>query len=390
MSHFTTMLRSGAIADEETFRVVLTAAAREGEVSTVKSVLRKVWNIDVDAIMAGKDENDILPREMPKASPLHPTSKLLFTVAHAFGINNDVPAALRLVDFIARHYDITIPLEVWSQLFEWTFVLALNRPGSKSHSGGFNVNALPRSSVLRLWETMTNSPYFIQPTMGMYNHLVKNLMLQGSTPELAARMEEGRIIYRQSYERSKELLYELKSELALRDSVRGTALEAEVTSHSRSLEHMRADFEQADLIRRRNRFWLRRWLRLLLASVRQWVYNDPSPAWSLEHIPRMLWEWRDYAPRHVRYETAGGIVEFTIKTDEEILAQQRRNLEFHQGEQEILDRVPRYVGGSWLREYHMPKRLAEALMAESTQRADYRVVGDAGDQESASDRLQEA
>ncbi|KAK5122029.1 hypothetical protein LTR85_004275 [Meristemomyces frigidus] len=347
---FGEMLKKGAIANEESFRVVMMAAAREGELSTVKSVLRKVWNIDVDALVAGQDEAEIRPKDIPKSSHLYPTSKLLFTFAHAFAINNDIPTALRLVDFVARHYNLTISQEVWSQLFEWTFVLASTRSGAKSREDGTKTGQLPLQSVMNLWETMTAAPYLIKPTMGMYNRLVKNLFYRDMTPAIVEKMNEGRKIYYSSSNKARKLWTRLYADIMLaeRDP---TLVE--------SLEHLRSEWEYADLIRKRNLFWLKRWLRLLLGSMRTTVTSDVNGDWSLRHIPRLLWEWRQQAPHHVRYETVGGIVEFNTRSQADVDANALRGAGWRLERQETLDKVPRYIGHAWLSEGVglLPKRM---------------------------------
>lgn len=172
------MLKDGAVANEESFRIVMTALAREGDLETVQSILHRMWNINVDGLRKGKDEEALKPKYMDPSNPLRPTANLLFTVAHAFGINNDIPIALRLVDFIARHYDLQIPRETWEQLFEWTFVLSLPRTGVKARTDGTREGELPQQAVANLWNTMTGTAYLIKPTMGMYNHLMRNLQME--------------------------------------------------------------------------------------------------------------------------------------------------------------------------------------------------------------------
>ncbi|KAK4541024.1 hypothetical protein LTR36_008393 [Oleoguttula mirabilis] len=335
------MLKSGVVANEESFWVVIMAAAREGEMSTVKAVLRKVWSIDVDALVAGKDAAEIRPKELERSSHLYPTSNLLFAIAHAFGINNDIPTALRIVDLVARHYKLTISQEVWSQLFEWTFVLASPRTGAKSRVDGTKTGQLPLQSVMNLWETMTGAPYLVQPTMGMYNRLIKNLFSRDKTPLVIEKMEEGRRLYHDSSIRAKQLWTALESDIILFEHN---------PSVVDSLEHSRDDWEHAELIRKRNLFWLKRWLRLLLATMRSRVGIDMSADWSFRHIPRLLWEWRHYAPRHVSYETAGGIVEFDIRSQEDIDAQTIRAAGWKVNQLKVLGRLPKYVGHRWLTE----------------------------------------
>lgn len=338
---FGQMLKNGAIANEESFRIVIMAAAREGELSTVRSVLRKVWNVDVDALLAGQEESEILPKQVPKDSTLYPTSKLLFTIAHAYGINNDIPTALRLVDFVARHYKLTISEEVWSQLFEWTFVLACPHTGKNSAVDGTKTGKLPLQSVMDLWVTMTGAPYFVRPNMGMYNRLIKNLSHRQMSPAIVEKMQEGRQIYFDSIDHARKLYTGLNSGLIL--SERDPTL-------VESLEHLRSEWEISDLHRKRNLFWVKRWLRLLLSGMRKRIQVDFDGDWSYRHIPRLLWEWKKFAPTRVSYEIVGGNVEFDIRSQEEIDASALSRAGRLSAQQRVLDRVSRYVGHMWMRE----------------------------------------
>lgn len=340
MRIFNEMLANGAIADEESFRILMTAAAREGDVNTVKSVLKKVWGIDIDGILAGTNEETMAPKQLPEHSPLMPTTSLLWTIAHAFGINNDIPTALRTVDFVARHYNLSISLKVWSQLFEWTFVLAIPRYGTAKRDSS-NVGQLPAQSVLRLWQTMTGEPYRIEPTMGMYNYLIKNLFKRQCTPLIIDHMQHGYEIFRRHRRRAYMLRRSLKAQLENR---------ANGFPHD-SVETLRADWEHADLIRQRDVFWVKRWLRLLLGSTADWSGRGKDADGSLfaRKLPKLLWRWRAWAPTKVRYKTPTGRVEIEIRTEEEMLASGLNKERYEEKKSALVGEAPRYVGNAWVR-----------------------------------------
>ncbi|KAI7560298.1 hypothetical protein KC317_g9815, partial [Hortaea werneckii] len=164
----------------------------------------------------------------PSTSPLHPTPSLLTTLAHAYGINNAIPTALKVIDHFSRCYALSIPHATWSELLEWTFVLSVPRTGQKAHHDGTRAGQLPLSAVGDLWETMTGGTtttmkadgegeverkgYNVQPDMRMYDYLVKNLVLRDMGPEILDRMREGRDLYLRSRKAAKEawqnLLYQ--------------------------------------------------------------------------------------------------------------------------------------------------------------------------------------
>jgi hypothetical protein len=344
MHFFSDMLRNGAIANEESFRTVITALAREGDVATVKSILRRMWNIDVDELMGGKDEASLKPKGMSHSNSLRLTEDFLFTIAHAFCINNDIPTALRLVDFIARHYDLTIPTKTWDQLFEWTFVLAVPRTGVKARTDGTKEGQLPQQSVLNLWNTMTGAPYLIRPTMGMYNNLIRNLQSRDLPPLMYEKMREGIALYRQERRKALMAFQRLKREI---DNIQ--RLPSYVPPVP--LETLRREYEYLDLIRMRNYFFVRRWVHLLLSTIQTRIHIDHSGDWCLRNIPRILWEWRHFAGKagnNIRYEVTGGQVEFKIRDEAEV--EENKAIKQFQMERrrKVLDQVPLLLGEEWV------------------------------------------
>lgn len=344
---FNEMHADGAVPDEETFRILITAASREGDIATVKSILKKVWNIDVDAVVAGEDESTIIPKSLPTYSPLHPTSELLFVLAQAFGTNNDIPTALRLVDFVARYYNFPITQDVWSQLFEWTFVLSLPRTGTDRKTGA-NAGKLPQDSVLKLWNTMTSEPYSIQPTIRMYNLLIKNLFRRGMSSEIAQKMREGRGLYflhqRQTNHAWDKLQFKLRQEYP----------------SSEKVEKLRHEFEAADLVRKRDLIWLTRWVRLWLGSFRRSHREAYKEQRTARELPGLLWEWRRHAPTIVKYETPTGFVNFRIRGEGDIKRFAEERLEHRTGLREVMRGAERYVGERWVEgEVRVANRLRE-------------------------------
>lgn len=351
MRVFSDMLKHGAIANEESFCNIIMAAAREGDLSTVKSIVRKVWEIDIDALVAGKNEAEISSKEVHENSPLQPTSKVLFALAHAFSINNDIPTALRLVDFVARRYDVEVSFKVWRELFEWTFVLANPRTGEKARTDDTKFGQLPKQSVLSLWYTMTGPPYFIKPTMGMYNHLIKNLQHRDHTPELYEKMWEGRQLYYASVRESRLAFEKLKQ-------ATGSGGHATATS----LENLRRNFEFLDIIRKRNFFWCKRWLRLFLSTLRSFNRVDKQSDWALREIPRTLWEWRQFLPAVVKYNGESGLVELTTRSQAEVGANRIDLMERKNARDAVLQKVPLFTSENWVTQKrstawrHSPRR----------------------------------
>jgi len=322
MALFSDMLEHGAAADEKTFRNIILAGAQAGDMALVKSILMKVWDVDVDALASGRTERLSASKSIPADSPLYPTSKTLFAVGHTFAVNNDIPMALRLVDFIARRYAIDIDIETWSHLFEWTTVLAAPRTGAKSLDGGARTGQLPYRSVLDLWRTMCGPPYHVAPTMAMYDQLIKNLQHCDSPNIMYEMMCEGRQLYLQSIADARKHFNRLQLAVDQDLSIETASESQEATlwhhASQPSQEELKRNFERSDLTRKTNMHWCKRWLRLLLSTLRAIDRTDAGEEWTLRRMPRFLWEWRDLAPSLVRYDTIGGVIEFNIRTVEEI------------------------------------------------------------------------
>lgn len=109
---FSDMVERGVVGDERTFSLLMISLARVGDVQGVNGILSRVWGINVDKLMT-EDERTLWESIFfPLDSPYRPTSVLLSAVAYSFAINNEIPMALRLIDYISRKYSITIPTEV--------------------------------------------------------------------------------------------------------------------------------------------------------------------------------------------------------------------------------------------------------------------------------------
>ena len=148
--------------DEHTFINLMVAFAREGDLEGVKSILRSVWNIDVDALKDLDEEEIESPTFYEDNSPLRPSSHLLYCVAYVFGINNDFPQAFRLVDYISRNCNIPITTPVWQTLCEHCLVLSLHRsPNSVRFDQA--TGQLHLSVFDSFWRTMIDEPHNVVP-----------------------------------------------------------------------------------------------------------------------------------------------------------------------------------------------------------------------------------
>ncbi|KAI5840192.1 mitochondrial ATPase expression-domain-containing protein [Morchella snyderi] len=169
---YRSMIDRGVVPNSMTFDLLLLAMSRMGDVGGMWRTLKEVWGVDVETLATGKE---IPPPVVGKDSPLCPTQHTLLAVAAAFGSNNDVESAVRVVDHLARRYDVKISKPTWAMLLNWTYVAT--RPPAMY---------LPNYSPVNLWSIMTAPPYSAAPTIEMYDYLVRSL--------IARRMHEKAIV----------------------------------------------------------------------------------------------------------------------------------------------------------------------------------------------------
>ncbi|KAH7377589.1 mitochondrial ATPase expression-domain-containing protein, partial [Cadophora sp. MPI-SDFR-AT-0126] len=298
---FRRMVLAGIAGNEETFRLMMTALAREGDMLGVEAILKKVWSIDVRALMTGNEEELPPVTSYHPSSPFYPSKHFLFTICHVYGINNNIPTALSLIDYISSQYSIPIPLEAWDELLEWTFVLSnkiILRRKWRGKDGialdiGRQVGELPPEAVSNLWQTMISEPYNVQPTMAMYNRYMSNLLYRQRFGEMQDRMEEARKLLK------RDVLDLTRKNIAFKTSMR---------QHSSKIvtEKRARDVVFALLRVGRNRQYIKRWVRLLLKRGSDVLKRSES--WSLQNIPIILEKWSLFLPKQVKYGVPTGSV----------------------------------------------------------------------------------
>lgn len=384
MTMLKAMLDSNIRANEETYCSIIIAAAREGEIDVVRSVLRKVWDIDVTRLMELNqgDAEVPRPRELSSDSQYYPTTRLLGTLAYAFGINNDVPTALRLVDYVSREYGVAIDIDTWSTLFEWTFVLAQPRPGTQGRQDE-RTGQLPLTSVSDLFNTMISAPYHVEPTMNMLNFLIKTLRVQDESEAMIREMQVGLALAQDSIRARQVAWGEFNICLDRREMGR----------EHEPVAIARRRWETAAVIHATNHQMMKRWLRLLCTSLESWHRNHRTESrkerlgLAIRTLPRLLWDWRGFTGARVRYDLPTGIVEIQLKSHRGMLHDAfRREAKWKEFE-EAMARSPLLVGDSLI---HSPlegrelgsryttKRLAKARLAKARRRENWEAQAASG------------
>ncbi|GIJ99839.1 hypothetical protein Aspvir_003847 [Aspergillus viridinutans] len=308
MQILTEMTEEGTSGDEATYVNVILASCRVGNVSTMKHVLKTVWNVDIDALAAQGDPSTLpRPREYDRSSPLYPTSRLLFAVAHAFGNNNDISGAMRAISFISSSYDIPVPEEIWLELLERSFVLSRPRFGQDALRN--EKGRVPYEFLTALVQTMKSEPFNVQPTMEVYQLLAKTAWDQAKLPDFTQYMESA-------YAVLEETRRKRRTARAIVENYLGPPRSKEA-AYRRPLQSR--EFAEAvhayDVLRMRTAqqtIIMERLAKLLLIHPR-WVGRD-NPAWERQLLPRMIEEWQDFLPESISVQIRCGDVEFHGET----------------------------------------------------------------------------
>lgn len=286
--NFRVMVQQKVQPNEETFSLMIVSVARERDLVSISAILKRVWGVDVQAVM-GSDDGKIEPtRSYHQSDPLYPTNRLLMAIAHAYSVNNSISAAIRLVDFVARQYSITISQEVWSELLERTFVMTSSR-GNNPTDG-----QLPLIAVSNLWKTMTSDPYNIQPTMKMYNYLITTLIRRQAYGEAQSRMSEAL-----------RLQHSDVSELGYRINIFNKSDPDQTPIHL--LGQRARDLSYHHLRVKLNRQYIRRWVRLFIHRAGKDMRRVEE--FAAINMPNFVKEWARSLPDVVRYRTSTGFVE---------------------------------------------------------------------------------
>lgn len=287
---FNNMINSGVLGNEETFCMMMIALAREGDLSGVASVLKRVWNIDVHSLMhSSEDEGLIPPRNFTPDSPFHPSDMLLFTLAHAYSINGSIPTALRLVDYVSQNYSLDITPDVWNELLQWTYVLSTSRSASKTAGG-----RLPPEAVSNLWATMTSEPYNVKPSIQMYDRLIENLINRQRFREAEYWMEEARQLYKSDVRRLMQNMNVLSRRLSKDGTFRSD-------QESRNVGYLK-------LRNRVNRLYIRRWVRRFIKESNKSL--ESSNTWKTQVLPAFFKRWDLFLPYRLEYRVPSGKVHF--------------------------------------------------------------------------------
>ena len=324
---FRAIVAKGLKGDEATFTTLMTAMGRESDLAGAKSILRSVYNIDVDLLQQVDEEEVETPTFYETDSPLRPSARLLFTVAHVWGSNNEAALAFKLVDYISRQYDLQIPFHVWMHLLEWTFLLGLRRSGAEKRQGQ-DLRQIPHEMLETLWEAMTDAPHYLEPDNVM-------LTMRARAQRDALKLDETLTSLknaRQKLDAGRRQLFGLSQQLMnwidrwIADGHTEDILPAEWYEIRRTFltESLKTDRDlQLVVTALRQVFKEFHWPEYVPPHIRrkrgdpqreelwkEWDsgYRSRLLEWERRRLPSLLEEYAEYFPTTLLYKTSGGYI----------------------------------------------------------------------------------
>lgn len=316
---FRRMVGQNIEGDEETFTNLMVAMGREGDLSGAKSILKSVYNIDVDLLLEVDEEEVETPTFYEKDSPLRPTARLLFTIAHVFSSNNEIGLAFKLVDFVSRQYDLRIPFNVWMHLLNWAFVLSVRRSGVHK-SQGQDMGQIPGSVIDALWREMTDEPHNVKPDIVMHIYMAQSCRDRGLLRESLTSIHLAKDLFELSRGEALRLGKDL---IALTDQILTNRPSNPLQILPTKWLNLRRQFILTSLTEDRD-------LQLLITTIRRtfteptWPEHGRYRGWERRRLPTLIADFTEYLPNTLAYKTRGGLIEITgLKSDRERVAKEK-------------------------------------------------------------------
>jgi hypothetical protein len=321
--------------DVPTMCVLMTSLARDGEFREATRVLERVWGIDIDAMLQGEEVSD-LQRTYPPGSTLHPTPRLFSTVAEVFGLANEVPAGLRVIDYIASQHKMRLPEHTWYQVVRWAWLQARLKPKERRIKTKHG-SQISMETVGMIFDVMASEQYNVVPTMDLYNIAFKTLEL---SPHAFANRFQPKHFLRVLVAGRDIAHASRKNYNAIQDNMRGMKLRHLTVPNVSLRQRQQRELETASLKSKQQGHMLRGWV-LQTASLPRAEYgkkdNEIRPRvvpgdiddwreeglvnlteWRLRGFQHFVREWEAWLPDTIDYRTHTGFVKLQLRTNAEL------------------------------------------------------------------------
>ncbi|KAI1373004.1 hypothetical protein F4677DRAFT_430689 [Hypoxylon crocopeplum] len=223
---------------------------------------------------------------------IRPSMRLIQAVVEAYGSNGEVAIACRLIDHISKTYNMPIPLSIWQDLLEWSYIMSSPATSTAWKLAGMPSKIPSNSTIEVIWDTMTSEPYQVQPGFEQYNILIRNLLGRHQFSKILPYIRRAVDLYNVQCQEYEEAVFEYVQ--MLRDGVRMSE-----TVHR---------YERARFMKEKMWYDIQTWCRKFLLSVRSLSPENPL---ATVVVPDFVRELRPFIPNPARYRTATGYVSLT-------------------------------------------------------------------------------
>ena len=303
LATFQELNRRGFRGNEETYVNLMLAMNQAGDLAAVKSVLKSVWNVNIELLLQYDEEEIEGPTYYEEDSPLRPTGRLLSTIVHIFANQNNVSLAYTLLDYVSRNYNLRVPEHVWFQLYEVTFVLSSKRgwgPGSKKYAakGEYNLGQLESDTLGKFFDLITDEPHNVEPDVVM---LIMMARIQRDKRHLDSCLEYVR--------RALVILEEEKTTLSQLYDDLLTLINNQNGHLSTEFLEKRHNFILGSMSVEKHLQYILRMVYHLLQE-HEWAGGGKQTELSHRRIPDLVREFETFLPNHLNYPTPTGHVRF--------------------------------------------------------------------------------
>ena len=341
-SLFNEMSTAKLTPDVATICVLMTSLARDGEFKEATRILEQVWSVDVHAMLEGAEMGN-LQRIYPSTSPLYPTPRLFTTIAEVFGIANEIPAGLRVIDYISRQHHITLDEDIWYQVLRWAWLQARIKPDERRVKIKGQVTQINMETVGKLFDVMMSEDYDVRPSMDLYDMSFKTLMLSPYAFPHSFQPDYFLRLLRTGRAFVGDAKRDLNRSIT---AVVGYSSQAPLLSHRHNPSKAMTRSEVASLEYKRSKNMLEGWLvsftRLPSSKHGKFDYTihpranpgdiadwrGPGLAnlteWYLRGFQTFVQEWYAHLPNMIKYTTHTGLVELDLRK-EEVEAKRRKS-----------------------------------------------------------------
>ncbi|KAK3339991.1 mitochondrial ATPase expression-domain-containing protein [Lasiosphaeria hispida] len=282
------------MVDERLLCSLMVAYARSGSLKILETrILNRYWSIKVNRLSTGEVAIGPGARPFPRDSPLYPSERLLNAIVTSYGSNSEIPAALKLVDFVSQRYGIPVSDRVWFNLLEWAYIQASTPASTEWKATGYAQKVLRMGSVQLIWNTMTAEPYNVRPGFFQYHILIKSMIRQGRLRPAVECMLKIEPSYRRLVAEHEKAFYKHTLTSAL-------GLKKEATA--------RNDWLESNARKHAAWYTLQVMSRALLQQIKTpSKRNDHN--FTIRLVPQFIDAFRDVMPANIKYRVATGVVE---------------------------------------------------------------------------------